>query len=349
MLRRRAALLSLLMVPLLAGCTSAPPTPDITLPSSTTTGAPAASNITSLPWTLGESWDQRFYIGASDTEGLPIKAIVAEKGGKGEFHVATDNNETAALDAAFFFQTLGWFRPGAGGLTASEQGSYSWPWYRFPMAAGDVWQATMKNVDDLGAVYTVEVKANVTALAGGKFATELRSLDGGLIAKYDYDPALHWFSEFSLFDYRAPEPNPTEPRFRIVNSAHATGWNGTWYEATAALLLSKSFDQPAPPNVTQPDPSYTFPMAAEQDHLLAFPFAYAVAGAWATQVVAPDGRHYEVPAYGAPGGAGIADSLYVKGAAGDWRVISQGAGAFAAGGGILAYGIKETAHTSIVP
>jgi len=220
----------LLVIPLLAGCTDDGTTSLPTLPSTTTSSMQNQAQVASLPWKVGESWDQTFHFGPNDETGIPIKAIVTEKDPC--LRVATDNNLTAALDAAFFFQTLGCYSASGDGpvrVTGGGDGStYQWPWYRFPLKDGDSWTEPMRNVDGNGVQYDLPVTANVTAKPGGVFATEVRGPEGGLVARYDYDPQMQWFTTALFYDYRTSDPAPAAELFRIVNSNHAFGWNGTW-------------------------------------------------------------------------------------------------------------------------
>jgi hypothetical protein len=352
----RIALATALLAVALAGCSS-----DETLGTDATvpTGpdglaAPAAADGSAPVWKVGQWWDHKWFFGSTATEPFTVKTIVAEDRGVGWF-VATDESLTSAFHAAFIFPTLGEFPKGHVTATA---GDHQWPWYQFPLADNQTWRTEVRTRDDSGGTYGFPLEVSVRAAPGivtaigveDGFALEARTVGGDgipagrLFARYDYVPALGWMSQCTFYDVLAEEDEV--PQFILETSATGTGYSGPYFD-TAGDVLSTHFNLIVPMAPAPPNPSSSFTVTAEHTHVMAFLFDFAAAGAHSTALAAPDGRHWQSFSTGDPDGNPIVSSrseeslVFVPAAPGDWHVATVGAGAFVAGGGLLAYGITQ--------
>ncbi len=346
--------LAFVLMAALAGCASSGDAPATGPAAEPEGGGPAvvtAANGTAPAWKLGQWWDHKWFLGSTATEAFTVKTIVAEDRGA-SWVVATDNNVTSAIHAAFIFPTLGDFPKGE--VTATV-GDFRWPWYQFPLSANLTWRSEVSTRDGAGGVYDLPLVSTARQAAGivtasgvvDGFDIEARTAGsegvpaGRLFARYDYVPAVGWMSQATFYDILSEEE---VPQFILELSDSGTGHTGPFFESTADVL-STHFNlfmptQPAPPN-----PTSSFAMTSAYTHFFGFLFSFAAAGGHDTELVAPDGRHWGTSAVSdgssvflTPTSSGL---IFVPAAAGDWHVMTAGAGAFAAGGGIQAYGVTQ--------
>lgn len=354
MIPRTAALLAILATSLasLAGCASDPPAADAEGDAPTPTGAdglPATVDGSAPQWEVGQWWDHKWFFGSTASEPFTVKTIVAEDLGS-SFLVATDDNLTSAFHAAFLFPTLGAFPKGE--VTATV-GDYSWPWYHFPLSDNQTWSDEIVSRDGSGTdAYSFPITATVRAVpeivttVGTEpgFEIEARS-EGKLFARYDYVPAIGWMSRATFYDILADEETP---QFILETSQVGTGYRGPYFDSTGDVL-STHFNLLVPTAPAPPNPTSSFPVTEAHTQVLAFMFSFAAAGAHDTELVAPDGRHWTSSQASDQDGNGLhsigpVDGLvFAPAVAGDWRVVTAGAGVFVAGGGLQAYGITQRA------
>jgi hypothetical protein len=356
MLPRLALLLAVVGVAF-AGCASNEdpgPAGDATTPgdgaADPLTGGPDGSAPT---WSVGQWWDHKWFFGSTATEAFTVKAIVAEDKGSA-WVMATDDNVTSAIHAAFLLPTLGDFPKGE---VTAVVGDYRWPWYDFPLSDNKTWSSELTTRDGAGGSYglpltsTATVARGIVTAAGVQdgFAVEARTAGsdgvpaGRLFARYDYVPAIGWMSQATFYDVATDEG---QAQFILELSAAGTGYSGPFFESQGDVL-STHFNMLVPAAPTAPNPSSTFTMTAAHTHLFGFLFNFAAAGAHSTELVAPDGRRWDT-VYVADADGGAVNPLdhgliFVPSATGEWRVATVGAAAFAAGGGIQAYGITQRA------
>lgn len=337
----------------LSGCSGGPP--EVAGPL---TAAPAGLEATpdlvngSAPqWKVGQWWDHKWFLGSTATEAFTVKTIVAQDKGSA-FVVATDNNLTSAIHAAFLFPTLGDFPKGE--VTATV-GDFRWPWYQFPLSDNLTWTSELQTRDGAGGVYalplvsTARLNRSIVSAAGvvGGYDIEARTAGsdgipaGRLFARYDYVPAVGWMSYATFYDVQSEEE---ASQFILELSATGTGYSGPYFESTSDVL-STHFNQFAPTQPTPPNPTSSFTMTSAYTHFFGFVFSFAAAGAASTEIVAPDGRHWDSASISDGGAFSLSpfptDLIFVPAVAGEWRVTTTGAGAFVAGGGVQAYGVTQ--------
>ena len=339
-----------LVASLFAGCSDAPSSPqaDPALEPFDDPGGPASVLDGSAPeWTVGQWWDHKWFFGTTASDPFTVKTIVAEDLGS-SFLLATDDNLTSAFHGAFLFPTLGTFPKGE--VTATS-GDFTWPWYHFPLSDNQTWSDRIVSRDGSGTASTefpltatVRAVPEIVTTVGPEpgFEVEARS-DGKLFARYDYVPAIGWFSRATFYDLAAEEETA---QFILETSAVGADYSGVYYDSVGDVL-STHFNLIVPTAPAPPNPTSTFAVTESHTQVLAFIFSFAAAGAHNTELVAPDGRTWmSFQASDQDGGSldsiGPVDGLvFAPAVAGEWRVMTVGAGAFVAGGGLQAYGITQ--------
>ena len=348
-----AALFAVVALSALAGC--ATKTPDAALAGgATSSGDPHAmaameghAMAMAPAWQVGQWWTHHWYFSPQDTTGFTVKAIVVanETGG---LRLATDDRLDAASHASFYFHDQGVMGQGADWAVRDFDGAFQFPWYSFPLHDGKTWTGHEENLDFNLQKVSQDLTLTAHAINGtpGAFDIEARTSDG-VRARYDYQPSIGWFSQYMAFDPK--DPDPTHFNVKMVDEAHGTGWTGTYYTAKADFLLDSLTVVAPPGGVVQDDLKTSFTVTSTHTDVLAIPFAFAAAGGANTELVAPDGRHWESYVVGDQDGNSVQQAqpglLFVPAAAGDWRCATAGAGVFAFGGGCLAWGVTVAGST----
>lgn len=332
---------------LLSGCAGSDDAPTSSAGPKGASASLAQNDTLEAPlWKVGQAWDHRYTIGQE----IPIEflaSVVVAKDEGASWRVASPDNLTAALHAVVYFPDLGSFTKDE--LLASD-GERSTPWYDFPLSDGKTWRATEKNLDfNLQPVsYDLECTATLRPGANGQPTTYgITCLSGGnLRSKYDYDPSIGWFSEFRAYDPAAAAAEDAWD-LRIIHERLSHNNTGTAYVSTATQVANHISVVAPDPSAVAPNPTSTFTLTPDHDRLLGFLFSFAATGVANTEIYDPMMRR--VTGYQAaetPAGAFMdgPDLLFIDGIAGEWRIVSYGAGV-ATGGGFIAWGISETELT----
>lgn len=345
MLARLAVLLGLLAATL-AGCSDPPAVDDLVGDDDAGDVDLAAVTTAQAPvWSIGQYWDHRWYFGPQDTSGFVVKAIVVENGSNG-YRLATDEAIDAASHASFYFHDQGTMST-SDWTVRDADGAFTFPWYSFPLTDGKSWSAREENLDFNLQRVSRDLVMTASAINGtdGAFLIEARD-GGGLRARYDYQPSLGWFSEYTAFDPTVEDEGQWQ--VRMVNEAQGKGWTGTWYAARADFLLN-AFTHLVPTAPAAPPPPWSFTVTEAHTHVLALAYTFAAAGASAAELVAPDGQHWEAYTVADQDGTVLAAAnpgqLYIPAVPGEWRFATTGAGAFVAGGGCFAFGVTLESGT----
>lgn len=329
---------------LLAGCAGDSPATDASDTDTEGAGAGAGAlqggngSVAIAPaWEVGQSWTHEWTIGAGTA--FTVKSIVAENTSS-DYLLATDDEETAGLAAAFFFPDIG--RMSKSDWTVRD-GDYAFPWYNFPLEDGKTWSATEQNLGfDLGPV-TRSLQLRAVSAGDGRFTIEATE-NGVPRARYDYDPTLEWFSKYESLSQS--EDGATVTDFSIITVSSASGFTGTYYQAAGDFLLNYFALVVPTTGQVLVEPTKSFSITSTHTHVMAILFNFAVAGGGHIQLLAPDGRHWESNAISDADGASIAGSdgvqVFVPAVVGDWRVAWVGASPLAAGGGAFAWGLTVT-------
>jgi hypothetical protein len=294
----------------------------------------------------GMDWDHHWTFGTDGSAQFDVKSIVVANA-SGTYTLATNDPRLAAEDAAFFFGELG--SVSLPDFTVSENG-YRFPWYSFPLHDGKTWTAKEDNLDFSLAKVSRDLTfratlVNATAAVPAHYAIEARAGDA-LRATYDYRRDIGWFSQFTGYEV----VNGTDvPVTHVTTTAWGTGWTGAYTVATGDFLLDEVLaSSPVAGHFDESGPT-AFTITAKHTNVLAIPFAFAAPGAATTEIVAPDGTHWDTVSAGDQTGKNVyamsPGEVFVPAIPGDWRVAIAGAGAFAFGGGCFAWGITLTPGT----
>jgi hypothetical protein len=348
MLARALVAVSVLAL-LLSGCASKTAAPATGALPSTGPGAMTgmdANHAMAPQWKVGQWWDHHWYFGPQDTTGFMVKSIVVSNGTDG-MRLATDDPLDAASHSSFYFHDQGVMGPDWS--VRDFGGAFQFPWYSFPLKDGKTWTAHEENLDFNLQKVSRDLTLKATAINGtmGAFMIEASTAEG-LRARYDYQPSIGWFSEYRAYD--PANPDPTQYNARMVNEKQGQSWTGTYYIAKADFLLNaQSVFVPAA-GVVQPSTQPTFTVTPDHTNVMAIPFAFAQAGGANTELVAPDGRHWESYTTGfADGSPGPLQNqpglVFVPAAVGDWHCATVGAGVLVWGGGCFAWGVTMTSAT----
>lgn len=334
------------LLALLAGCSDpAPDDLDPTAPGQQDAARVPNNDVPHPGWDVGDWWEHEWvFAGENAPAPFTVKSIVAANA-SGTYTFATDSLATAAQHGAFFFMDLGTMGPD-GNMVA---GGYSFPWYEFPLEHNKTWTAREVNLGPGLEPVTreLELVARETGPNSPIYTIEA-TVDGALYAAYDFDARLGWFSTFTT--YAPGEDGAPEPVYTITNTGQGTGFSGPVFSATGDLLVNaQPLLHPGAPSA--PASLIAFEPDAGHTHVFAILFSFAAAGAHHTQMVAPDGQHWEATGTGDPDGnpvnpPGVSSGTQVlqPSQPGGWHVAFGGAG-LVAGGGALVWGITVAEST----
>ncbi len=342
--------LALLLALALAGCSGDDGTAPHGTEGPTATDGPAADGPVEMAapeWAVGDNWIHHWFIPDGTGGETDFRTQVIVTGGMGSaWHLSAGDLQSAVFHGAFFFPDLGMM--GKSDWTV-RSGDYAYPWYSFPLTDGKTWSAPESNLDfDLEPVQrTLHFRSTWVAAEGGNPGHYLVEAHDGnaLRARYDYRPDTKWFTEYRAYDGEGTDMD--NYTFRVQVESWGGGYTGPWFDATAEMLLEHvSVTAPAAAQVST-TPTATFSMTEGMTHLLAFEFSFAAGGFHDTEIFAPDNTRYGYQAFEANGMAFSdgPDTLLIPAQAGEWRVTTLGVGAFAVGGGVLAWGATVTEGT----
>ncbi|MBW3583464.1 MAG: hypothetical protein KY455_10240 [Euryarchaeota archaeon] len=328
--------------------------PDLVAPD----GRDLATELTAedeLPapvWRVGDWWGLHFYFGSDPGNGNHVNAVVTESASD-EHYLATDDQQVAKFQALRDLPVLGAI--GADDLSSTGFGG-DWDLLEFPLKDGATWTGEIPNIAfdilpegqvpiDFTATYVSEIDIDGKSAPG--YVVEGMTEDGTLIVSYTYAPAVRWFTSLTVYDID-PEQDPLE--FTVMLMGHGRDWIGTYYIDEATVLV-ENFDgsgfTDVPTEGGEPfasvSPHVTFTVSAEATYVFGFVGNVAVFGARTTILFPPEGdpRHYE--AVGAPE-QGVGTRIDEPAIAGEWRLVTAGAGA-ATFSEVFLVGLVETTGT----
>lgn len=334
-LRRLAPLL---LAVLLAGCSGSEPADDAVDDAATVDAGALAAGLPSADdpthrveapvWQVGQWWEWQTDFASGPQDGT-FCSIVAQAGAAPV--LATEKEEMAKEEAAFGHPLLGALSAGLG-----LQGfGGDWSLLQFPLTDGKAWTATLPNIAwDVVPEETVSVPVVATwdaALPGYRI---MGHLEQGMVLEATYLPATGWFGELKLYDV-----DPGQEELEIGWTAKSAGldYKGPAFTATAAPLIQlqdgNGLTAPPPEGqpFVQPQPQGTFTMQSGTT-LYGGLFAASVFGTRVVTLTDPNGQQRQVVSTG----AGLEEderSLWIDepGVAGQWTVVTSGAGGFSMG------------------
>lgn len=322
---------------LLAGCSDdkAPGPAEGTDEGGAASSAEALTSIPAPEWQVGQwwEWETTFSSGARPET---FRSIVLATGAS--YALVTERDGMSKESAAFGHPLLAPVR--AGDLAMGGWGDAPWSLLSFPLTDGKTWTASIPNLawDVFLPADTVETTFTATfldAAAGQPAVVAIVGMVGeAKVMDAEYDPATGWFRLLTFYDVD-PGQDPLEVSWQAKTAG--TNYTGPYHEAAATLLLA--FDdrvgfsdgptEGGQPYTQAPQPYHTFTMG-EGTTLYGYVIAESVAGARRMVLVDPANQERHIAAVGAPEGE---EFLFVDepGQAGEWRLLTAGAGGFSGG------------------
>lgn len=284
----------------------------------------AASVVQAPTWAVGQWWEWQATFG-TEVASTTFCSIVVDAGTR---LLATEKTDQAKHEAAFGHPLLGALGPqlqmtGFGG---------EWDLLDFPLQDGKTWTATLPNIawdtqpdDGVQAAMTATFDA---ALPGYRITGTAEG--AGTILQATYLPSTGWFGQIDFYD-----TDPGQEGLEVGYTAVTAGLNytGPYFLDTATLLAEfvdgSGLDAPPPEGqpFVEPHPEETFTMAAGTI-LYGGLVAESVFGTRAITLTDPAGAQRQVVSSGGPDGDQQVLFLDEASQAGEWRIVTAGAGGF---------------------
>jgi hypothetical protein len=311
----------------LAGCSNAPQANGPGLGSEDDPGDDAVVSLDAAApeWQVGQWWEWETSFGG-ETRPDTFRSVVAQAA-SGGYVLASDQDGMAKEEAAFGHPLLGEV---SASLSLEGFGG-TWDFLDFPLTDGKTWQATIPNIasDILGSpTATVAMRADHDPdLPGYRI---MGHVDQGMLLEATYLPETGWFGEVLLYDLD-PSQEEVEVGLRAVSAG--LNFTGTAYTATAEELLilndGSGLDAPPPEGqpFLQPEPSGSFTMAADT-LLYGVLAAESVLGGRVITLTDPANQQRQLVSQGGPDGDEQLLWVDEEGVAGEWHVVTSGAGGF---------------------
>lgn len=247
-------------------------------------------------WEVGDVFEQHMFFGKDDLEGTHIQTMVVETDGSGSV-LATSDEEAARFEATYDYPILG--RIGAQLETTAFGSDWSWM-YRFPLQDGATWTGSVEGLINWNTYnfsgFDITLQATYDEAIDtphGDFPglwIEGTTEDGELLARYNYVPAIGWFSHFWLYDWDTQEPE--DFMFHAMSMGTSKNYTGPFYQAEAEAVMDDFFGVfPNPGNPAgsvqgQPGPrDFTVP---ESDRVMGIAVPIAFPGRTEIVVTEPD-------------------------------------------------------------
>lgn len=254
-------------------------------------GASADGSFDAPTWAVGDAWA----VAPEGGEGEPAVLVVTKAEGDA-YTLSTTDPDAAGYDALFDVSYLGRIR--ASDL-AGHQGGKPVQFFSFPLTDGKTWTTTWDGLEvKLTATWVPALQTGAGVHPG--FAI-VGTAEGETYVKYDYVPALKWWSHLTFASGYGMKVQRT-----------FAGWTGDYLVGEAKRLV----DGPA-------EPSRTFVVEEGQAfvHVNLRGSSTQHARAWA--ILDPEGAPHETQeSTAAAGGGGISVTERLPPTPGEWRVVS---------------------------
>lgn len=295
-------------------------------------------------WQVGQWFGHHFFLGAGDTEGTHMNAIVYKEDAE-YWYLAGDDREGAKIEAVWDIPLLGQIKREDLSTTFLTG---RWDTYEFPLHQGKTWKGDVELpsfIDDTILVFpcefTVTYAPKIETPDGDRPGFEIVAVTNGTeLLKYDFVPDIGWYAHFYWYDIETDDPQ--DYIIHSMSMGHGLDWKGTVYLDTARSLAAHLEYVFALGPSFEAKPYATFTVAADSDYLYGFVFSIAVAGAHELLLVDPQNTPHEYRALGvSPEEADVEEDFFNEAAqAGEWRIVSLGGGIFVMGG-VFLWEIKE--------
>lgn len=316
---RLALALALLVLPALAGCTSAPP------PANGGKGPPSAPFTAAAPWwDVGDAYTVRIERpGAPATTWRMVNFL--NDTATAHFWLGVQDRRQA-MDMALFDTNPLLGRIHHGILTPHERGMHA-AMYQFPLEDGKRWNGFFFDGNWSFTVEEATLQTPVGSDRGFRIAGVSTDAGGGRVA-FDYSPRIRWFTELETFDAAGAS----------LVRAEVTGYERG---ATGTYLFLRGVDFYKGPGGLAGTRDERFTVDDDVDGLAFFVDARA-SGPLEVQLLDPAGQVRERVTAATGGRASFFDEVRPA-PQGEWRVRYVTTGSVE--GRVLATGLQETSAT----
>jgi len=358
---RTFAIVLLMGVAAMAGCTEAPQIQSVTDKSDVPSNLLKegrdlrkellATDVIEAPeWHLGDHFGHHVFFTGGPDGGFHINTIVVKDQGD-KWLLATDDKQMAKLESVFDIPIIGEIVKKD--LSSTGFGS-AWEPYKFPLKQGATWTRKVMVGDTFGGGEEITVKYDVvynpaiTTPDGDRPGFDIfgRTEDGKLLYAYDFVPDIQWYAHF--YEYDLTTDAPEDYNFHVMSMGHGTGWTGAYYVDISKVLLADDHGMVPPGAYVDPKPYLSATVDASATYVYAFAYSAAWMGVQETIVLDPDNNRHEFQAIGKDleeeNAAVTVGEIDVPAKAGEWKVVAAGAGG-AAVWGVHMWQVTETTAT----
>lgn len=291
-------------------------------------------------WQVGQWFGYHIFFGPNDTEGFHYDSAVVEDTGDA-WLLAPANRTLSKLEAMWDLPVLGSFSKQD--LSTTQDGE-PFAWYDWPLFHNKTWTDTTQLFgDELKLTFNVTYDPSISTADGSHPGFSIRGItEGGeRYIDYDYVPHLGWFGHLYLYEIDGEVDEDPPWYLHVMTMGAGMNWTGTAYVDHPTPLI-EHFNGMAPPFFVEPNPHASFTVSSEATHILGFAWSSAYTGAHETMLVDPEDnvRHFE--AIAPPMSSAAQGQIILQPAiAGQWEVVTAGAGQWAGGGVSLIETVEE--------
>lgn len=256
------------------------------------TGLTAEDRLDAPVWVVGDVFEQHIFLGERDASGTHIQTVVIEA--RNGYTIATTDEASARSEAVYDLPVLGTI-----GVDLETSGFGSdWSWmYEFPISHGKTWTGSVEqllnwntyNFTDHALTMTATYEARIDTPLGFYPGFWIDAIDqnGERLARYNYVPAIGWFSHFWIYDLDA---GGDTIMFHAMSMGTSKDYTGPYLVAHAETVLDHFHGVfPDPSGPVQGDPAPQAFNVAESDRLMGFIVPIAVVGRTEVTLTDPTG------------------------------------------------------------
>jgi hypothetical protein len=253
----------------------------------------ATDRIQAPVWNVGDVFEQHMFFGRDDRAGQHVQTMVVAAGNDG-YTIATSDEAAARFESVYDYPFLGHI--GKGLEISAFQSDWS-GMYSFPLTDGTQWSGSIDDLINWNSYYYLpDFDLQMTASYADAIDTphgdfpgfwiEAYTQDDDLLARYNYVPAVGWFSHLWLFDVETE--NPDDIMFHAMSMGTSKNYTGPYYTATSETVFEDLFGVFPPLVEGDPTPK-TFDFPDDQSAMMGIILPMAAPGSMDVRVTDPDG------------------------------------------------------------
>ncbi|MBW3581708.1 MAG: hypothetical protein KY455_01295 [Euryarchaeota archaeon] len=194
----------------------------------------AEDELPAPTWEVGDVFEQHIYYGNADQNGEHIVTMVVDDGGDC-YTVATTSQNAAKFEVVFDLPILGCIEKEHLQTSAFDT---DWDWmYDFPLTDGKTWDGKLDFLFNWNDNGILNYEFTLTAAYASKIDTEKGDFPGFVITgvtaegeellRYNYVPAVGWFSHFWIYDLTTDVSE--DVIFHAMSMGRSSGYVGPYY------------------------------------------------------------------------------------------------------------------------